>query len=198
MAAVRSIKNTRAYAHTLVTTGIVLLFALAEWWTEKYVSDRSRFASTAIEITIVLLATLAFRPIHQRVEEAVEAAFTKRKREAREALLRFKKELSSYNDTRQLLRRIVEMVDHHGDAAGSAIYLRRDVFRAEASSFDAPAAHVESDDPLIVRLQSASAPANPRTLNSTAVGTVAFPMTSAGELVGFLSVEKRRGEYEPD
>ncbi|HKE36791.1 MAG TPA: AAA family ATPase, partial [Candidatus Baltobacteraceae bacterium] len=198
MAAVRSIKNMRAYAHTLVTTGIVLLFAIAEWWTERYVSDRSRAASTAIEIAIVLLATLAFRPIHQRVEQAVEAAFTKRKREAREALLRFKKELSSYNDTRQLLRRIVEMVDHHGDAAGSAIYLRRDVFRAEASSFDSPAAHVQSDDPLIVRLQSAATPANPRTLNSAAVGTVAFPMTSAGELVGFLSVEKRRGEYESD
>lgn len=198
MAAVRSIKNIRAYAHTLVTTGIVLVFALAEWWTEKYVSDRSRAASTAIEIAIVLLATLAFRPIHQRVERAVEEAFTKRKREALDALLRFKKELSSYNDTKQLLRRIVEMVDHHGDAAGSAIYLRRDVFRAEASSFNAPAVHVAGDDPLIVRLQSAASPANPRTLNSAAVGTVAFPMTSAGELVGFLSVEKRRGEYESD
>ncbi len=198
MAAVRSIKHIRAYAHTLVTTAIVLLFAFAEWWTERYVSDRSRVASTAIEVAIVLLATLAFRPIHQRIEQAVEDAFTKRKREAREALLRFKKELASYNDTKQLLRRIVEMVDRHGDAAGSAIYLRRDVFRAEASSFDAPAAHVASDDPLIVRLQSAAAPANPRTLSSTAVGTLAFPMTSSGELVGFLAVEKRRGEYERD
>ncbi|HZZ00314.1 MAG TPA: hypothetical protein VFE36_12145 [Candidatus Baltobacteraceae bacterium] len=198
MAAVRSSKNMRAHAHTLVTTGVVLLFALAEWWTEKYVSDRSRVASTAIEIAIVLVAALAFRPIHQRVEHAVEAAFTKKKREAREALLRFKKELASYNDTRQMLRRLIETVDHHGNAVGSAVYLRRDVFRAEASSFDAPAAHVDLDDPLIVRLRSAAAPANPRTFNSTAVGTIAFPMTSAGELVGFLTVEKKGGEYEPD
>ena len=78
--------RARAYAYTLVTTVVVLVFALGEWWTEKYIADRSRFASTAIELAIVLLATLAFRPIHQRVEGAIEAAFTKRRRQALEAL----------------------------------------------------------------------------------------------------------------
>ena len=77
----------RAYAYTLVTTAIVLAFALAEWLAERYLSDRSRAASTAVEIAIVLVAALVFRPIHQRVEKAAESAFYKRKHQALAALV---------------------------------------------------------------------------------------------------------------
>jgi hypothetical protein len=105
-----------AYAFTLVTTAIVLLFALTEWAAERYLSEHSRAASTAIEIAIVLVAALVFRPIHQRVESAVESAFTKRKRHALAALARFRRELTSFNDVTQLLRRVIEAVEHHLDA----------------------------------------------------------------------------------
>jgi hypothetical protein len=176
----------------------VLTFALAEWGTERYVSDHSRIASSAIEIAIVLVATFAFRPLHQRVDGAIEAAFTRKRRAMQQALQHLKRELATFNDTNQLLRRLIEAVDQHADASASAVYLRRDAFRPEASSFDLPAKHVDLDDPLVVRLRSASSPANPRLLESAAAGTIAFPMTAAGELVGFLSVEKRRGEYEQD
>jgi predicted ATPase len=188
----------RALASGLVTTVYVLLFALFEWWTAKYISDRSRIAGTAIEIAIVLALALAFRPIHQRVEAAVEAAFTKRRREARDALTRLRKELTSFNDVQQVLRRVVEGVDHHMDAAGCAIYLRRDAYRAEASSFDSPAEPIDVDDALAVRLRSTAAPASPRGLHSAAAGTLAFPMMAGGELVGFLSVTAKRREFELD
>jgi predicted ATPase len=188
----------RAYALALVTTVVVLLFSLAEYWTNKYISDRSRVAGTTIEIVIALVAALAFRPIQQRVEGAVEAAFTKRRREAREALARLRRELTSFSDASQLLRRVTETVDHHMDAAGCAIYLRRDVYRAEASSFDAPAESIGLDDALVVRLRSTAAPASPRALHSLAAGAIAFPMTAGGELVGFLGVTPKRGDFEPD
>ena len=187
----------RAYAYGLVTTVIVLLFAFAEWWTEKYVADRSRLAGAAIEISIVLVATLVFRPIHRRVEAAVEAAFTKRRREAHEALSRLKKELTSFNDAQQILRRVIEAVDHHTNGAGSAIYLRRDGYRAEASTFESPAESIEYDDALAVRLRSTAAPASPRALQSAAAGAIAFPMMAGGELVGFLSLTPKH-ELEPD
>ncbi len=198
MKAARASGRFRAYASGLLTTLFVLSFALLEWWTAKYISDRSRIAGTAIEIAIVLALALAFRPIHQRVEAAVEAAFTKRRREAREALTRLRKELTSFNDVQQVLRRVVEAVDHHMDAAGCAIYLRRDAYRAEASSFDSPAEAIDVDDALAVRLRSTAAPANPRGLHSAAAGTLAFPMMAGGELVGFLSVTPKRREFEPD
>jgi len=182
----------RAHVYASVTTAIVLLFAFAEWWTEHYISDRSRAASTAIELGIVLVATLVFRPIHQRVEAAVEAAFTKRRREAREALIRLRK------DVQQVLRRLIEAIDHHMAAAGCAIYLRRDGYRAEASSFDSPAAPVELDDALAVRLRSTAAPADPRALQSLAAGFIAFPMMAGGELVGFLCVTPRSIAFEPE
>jgi predicted ATPase len=192
MKAVSKGRRRQAYVYALVTTGIVLLFALAEWWTEKYVSDHSRVASTAI----VLVGTLVFRPIHERVEAAVEEVFTKRRREAREALARLRKELTSFNDAGQILRRTIEAIDHHMQAAGSAIYLRRDHYRAEASSYDTPAEPVELDDALAVRLRSTGAAADPRALKSLAVGIIAFPMMAGGELVGFLCVTPRSIEFE--
>src|ERR1700676_459871 len=120
-------RRIRAYVFTGVTTAIVLLFALAEWGTERYVADRSRAASTAIEIAIVLAATMLFRPVHQRVEAAVEAAFYRKKRQALDSLAKFRRELTSFNDARQLLRRVIEAIDHDLDAQACAVYLRRDV-----------------------------------------------------------------------
>ena len=186
-------RRIRAYVFTGVTTAIVLLFALAEWGTERFVADRSRAASTAIEIAIVLAATLLFRPVHQRVEAAVEAAFYRKKRQALESLAKFRRELTSFNDARQLLRRVIEAIDRDLDAQACAVYLRRDVFRAEASSFDTPADNVDLDDPLAIRLQSTGAPAQPAMLKSSARGTHAFPMTAAGDLVGFLLVHAEQG-----
>ncbi len=191
-------RRVRAYAYTLVTTAVVLVFALAEWGTERYVSDRSRAASTAIEIVIVLIAALVFRPVHQRIEAAVEAAFYRRKRQALAALDTFRRELNSFNDMEQLLRRVIEAVDHHLEASACAVYLRRDVFHAEASSFESPAKDVALDDPLAVRLRSSGAPAKPPLLQSSASGTHAFPMTLAGELVGFISVHARYGDYDSE
>ncbi|HVS46378.1 MAG TPA: GAF domain-containing protein [Verrucomicrobiae bacterium] len=198
MSSVGANRRLRAYAYGLVTTVVVLLFAFGEWWAEKYVSDRSRLASTAIEIAIVLIATLAFRPIHQRVEAAVEAAFTKRRREARETFSRLRKELTSFNDPQQVLRRVVEAVDYLMGAAGCAIYLRRDSYVVEASSYDVPLERIEPDDPLAIRLRSTAAPADPRSLGSPAPGEIAFPMMAGGDLVGFLCLTPKRVEYEPD
>ncbi|HKU68562.1 MAG TPA: GAF domain-containing protein [Candidatus Baltobacteraceae bacterium] len=191
-------RRAHAYAYTLVTTAIVLVFALAEWATERYVSEHSRAASAAIEITIVLVAALVFRPVHHRVEAAVEAAFTKRKRHALAAIAKFRHELSSFNDAAQLLRRVVEAVEHHLEARACAVYLRRDAYRAEVSSFDTPASDVALDDPLAVRFRSRGEPARPQMLKSTALGTQAFAMTSAGELLGSLTVEHQHGEYDAE
>ena len=190
--------RARAYAYTLVTTVVVLVFALGEWWTEKYIADRSRFASTAIELAIVVLATLAFRPIHQRAEAAIEAAFTKRRRQALEALARLRAELTSFNDAPQLLRRLIEAVDHYGEAAGCAVYVRRDIYRAEASSYEEPAESIGLDDALVIRMRSTAIPAKPRALRSAAPGTIAFPMTVGGELVGFLTLTVKPGDDDPE
>lgn len=189
--------KARAYAYTAVTTAIVLLFALAEWAAERYVSGLSRAASLTIEIAILFAATLAFRPIHQRVEAAIEEAFNKRKREALAALGKFRRELSSFRDVSQLLRRVIEAVEHHLEAPACAIYLRREAFRAEASSFEVSAGDIEETDPLVIRLRSSGAPAQPQLLKSSAQGTHAFPMTAAGDLVGFFLVHCKH-EYDDD
>ncbi len=198
MGAFRPRGRLRAYAYGLVTTAIVLMFALAEWATEKYLSDRSRLVGTAVEVSIALVATLAFRPIHQRVEQAVEAAFTKRRREARGGLNRLRLELTSFNDTQQLLRRVVEAIDRDMGTAGCAVYLRHGDYGPEASSFDHPAGRIERDDALVIRLRSTSATADPRALGSAAVGELAFPMMAGGELVGFLTLTPKRFECEPE
>ncbi len=191
-------RRVMAYAYTLVTTAIVLAFALAEWATERYVSEHSRAASTAIEILIVLVAALLFRPVHKFVETAVENAFTKRKRAALAGLTKFRRELGSFNDVNQLLRRVIEAVEQHLEARACAVYLRRETFRAEASSFDVAAGDLDPDDPLIIRMRSTGSPAQPPLLKSSAFGTHAFPITAAGDLVGFLLVHARHGDYDDD
>jgi predicted ATPase len=191
-------RRVQAYAYTVVTTAIVLLFATAEWLTERFVSDRSRAASTALELLIVLVATLVFRPIHSKVEALTEAAFYKRRRQALEAVVKFRRELHSFNDMTQLLRRVIEAVDHHLEAKASAVYLRRDQFCAEASSFDVHAENVTLDDPLIIRFRSSAAPARPPLLKSRAPGTHAFPMTVAGDLIGFLSAQCPHADYDSE
>src|SRR5579872_753024 len=191
-------RRFQAYAYTLVTSAIVMVFALAEWVTERFVSDHSRVASTAIEILIVLVAALLFRPVHKRVETAVENAFTKRKREALAALTKFRRELGSFNDVNQLLRRVIEAIEQHLEARACAVYLRRETFRAEASSFDAAAGDLDLDDPLVIRLRSSGAPAQPPHLKSAAFGTHAFPITAAGDLVGILLVHARHGDYDDE
>lgn len=191
-------RRAHLYVYTAVTTAIVLLLALAEWATEKLVSDHSRAASIAIEIGIVLVGTLVFRPIHQRIEAAVEYAFNQRKHHALAALTKFRHELSSFNDPKQLLRRVIEAVEHHLEARAGAVYVLRDAFRAEASSYEVPAEDLAPDDPLVVRLHSSGAPAKPPALKSRAPGTHAFPMTVAGELVGFLSVDAIHTDYDKE
>lgn len=189
-------RRLRAYAFTLVTTAVVLMFALAEWAAEKYVADRSRTAGVALEVAIVLIAAVVFRPVHQRVEAAVERAFYKRKHEALAALAKFRRELSSFNDLQQLLRRVIEAVEQYLEAHACAVYLRRERYHAEASSFEVAAGDIDVDDPLVIRLRSTSAPAQPPLLNSSVQGTHAFPMTAAGDLVGILVVHCRHGDYD--
>ncbi len=188
----------RTYAYGIVATLLLVAFAFAERATEQYVSDRSRATGTAIELSIFVLAALAFRPFHRRVELFIEGVFTKRRREAREALARLKQELTSFNDPRQVLRRVAEAVDQHMGTAGSAIYLLRHDYTAEASTFDVPVERVAPDDALVVRLRSAAAPANPRALKSSAAGEVAFPMMASGELIGFLTLTPKRVEYDAE
>lgn len=188
----------RAYAFTLVTTAIVLIFALAEWSSERFVADRSRAAGVALEITIVLITAVVFRPVHRRVEYAVEQAFYRRKHQALTALSKFRGELSSYSEIPQLLRRVIEAVEQYLEAPACAVFLRRQRYHAEASSFEAAVQDIDPNDPLVVRLRSSSAPAQPRLLDSSAQGTHAFPMTAAGDLVGILLVRCGHGDYDAE
>lgn len=191
-------RRWRAYVYAGVTSTVVLFFALVEWGAEKFVSQVSRSASLAIEIVTVLLLALAIHPVSQLVERFVEEAFNRRKHHALAALQKFRRELTSFSDAQQLMRRVIEAVEHHLETSACAIYLKRDAYRAEASSFDVAAGDLETDDPLIIRLRSTGTVARPQLLNSPAQGSHAYPMTVAGELVGFLSVHARRGDFESD
>ncbi len=198
ISAIRHTQRLRAYALGFLTAAIVVIFALAESLTERYVSAHSRLAGTTIELAIVALAALAFRPLHQRIERFIEAALTKRRREARAALAHLQKELTSFSDAQQLLRRVVDAVDTHMSTAGSAAYLWRGAYAPEASSFETSMERVTLHDPLAIRLRSSSLPADPRALGSAAAGELAFPMIARGELVGFLTLSPKRIEYEPE
>lgn len=186
----------RAYAYGLVSAVVVAVFAIGETLTENFVSHHSRVAGTAIELTIVALGALAVRPIHSRIEAFIEAVFTRRRREAREALARLQKQLTSHSEVSQILRHVIETVDRHMSTAGSAIYLWRGEYSPEATSFETALESVPLNDALPIRLRSSPSPVDPGALGSVAPGHLAFPMMARGELVGFLTVTPKHIEYE--
>ncbi|HEY1978074.1 MAG TPA: GAF domain-containing protein [Candidatus Baltobacteraceae bacterium] len=188
----------RAYAYGVVTTTLFLTLAVTESLTESFISAHSRTAGTIVAIVIIVVLALAFRPFHRWVDESIEAAFTRRRREARAALARLRKELTSFNDVQQVLRRVVEAVDHQMGTDGSAIYLRHGSYDVEASTFDVAVTCVEPDDALVIRLRSSAAPADPRALESAALGELAFPMMAAGDLVGFLTLAPKHVEIDAE
>lgn len=198
MARFGSSRRARAFAYTLVTTAIVLLLAATEWAIERFVSDYSRGARTAIELAVALVAALVFRPLHARVEAAAEAALYRRRRQALASVERFRHELTAFDDLRELLRRAVEEIDRHFDASSCAVYLRRDMFRPEASTFPDEIEPVAIDDPLIARFRRSSLPARPSSLASQAPGSHAFAMAGAGEVNGFLAVQCKDPDFDPE
>jgi predicted ATPase len=191
-------RRLRAFIYTLLTTATVLLFTLAKWAIERFISEHNRNASVAIELGIVLVLALLVRPAHTIVEEAIEAAFYRRRRQAVAAMERVRLELTSYRNMNELLRRVMETVEYHGEARACAVYLNRDVFRPEATSFENAPAEIAEGDPLILRFRTSSKPADLAQLQTACPGTHAFPMNAAGELVGFLAVESRHGVYDAE
>ncbi|HET7814376.1 MAG TPA: hypothetical protein VFL13_08370 [Candidatus Baltobacteraceae bacterium] len=190
--------RVRAYAYTLVTGTVVLLFALAEWAAERFVSERSRAASTALEIAIVLVAALVFRPIHQYVESRLEAAFYRRRGRALAAIERTRHGLTAFGTAVPMLDDVFAALEQHFDAAGCAVYVRRDAFfRREAATFaEAPEA-IDAGDPVFEQLLQKKT-AFPPALHSALPGTHAFALTAGGHLVGALCLQSRANFYDDE
>ncbi|HKE37838.1 MAG TPA: GAF domain-containing protein, partial [Candidatus Baltobacteraceae bacterium] len=177
---------------------VVAVFAVGETLTESFVSHHSRAAGTVIELAIVAAGALAIRPFHNRVEAIIEAIFTKRRREARAALTHLQKQLTSHADVPNVLQAVIETIDRHMSTAGSAIYLWRGEYAAEATSFEGTLESVPLNDALAIRLRSSAVPVDPSALCSVAAGRLAFPMMARGELVGFLTVTPKHIEYDSE
>lgn len=188
----------RAYAYGLVSAVVVAVFAIGETLTENFVSHHSRVAGTVIELGIVAAGALALRPFHSRVETLIDSIFTKRRREARAALARLQKQLTSYADVSQLLHHMIETVDRHMSTAGSAVYLWRGEYAPEATSFERTLESIPLNDALPIRLRSSPVPVDPTALGSMAAGRLAFPMMARGELVGFLAVAPKHIDYDAE
>jgi len=91
----------------------------------------------------------------------------------------------------------MEAVEEHLEAGACAGYVRSKVIDGEASSFDSSLEDVPLEDPLTIRLRSSGTPARLASLRSAASGTWAFPMTAAGDLIGFVSVDSAN-DYDAD
>ncbi len=182
----RSSARMRAALYALVTFGIVLILTLAEWDVAHMLSHASRAASTLSELAVAIFIAFAFRPIHQRMEGAVEQAFTKRRREARKKLFTLARTVTDFRDANELLDRIVAAIDECVGGGGSAVYLKSGEYRPAASSFVQTPPDVTSGDVLITNLRTASAPVNADEYAAQTGGAMACPMLARGELVGFL------------
>jgi len=180
----RSSARMRGALYAVVTAAVVLLVTLSEWGAEKYLSHFSRTASTLSEIAIVVVLAFAFREIHRRIERTVEAAFTKRREEARKRLFALARGVTAFRDAKELLAGIVGTLDECV-GGGSAVYVKGGSYHPAASSFpNAP--ELADDDALVALLRTACAPVDAKACSSKAPGSLACPMIARGELVGFV------------
>lgn len=190
--------RSRRVLLVLAVTACAVVLAVFEWAAGRLLTNASRAASIAAELTIALIVALVFREIGNRTEDAVREALTRRRREARNALFALSRDVPAYSDPQSLLSDVLDAMDRCIAKNGAAIYVREDTYRAAVSSFALNLQPVAPDDALVNALRSASAPVDPAAYGARIDALSVYPMVARGELVGFFALSASHEHLEAD
>ncbi len=183
---------------SVVVVGVVVL---VEYLLSRYVESVSHVTSTAVQLAVALVLGFSVNAIHKRVDRIVDQLFFRKRHEAEAAMRAFSLDAAYFTDGTVLLERTTETVERHVQALGAGIWLRDAASGAYRSvAGDLIAGAVDPDDPALVAMRARHVVVDLHGSGSALPGTIAFPMTAGGELVGALLCGSKPDEegYAPD
>ncbi len=191
----------RTLVYTVLTTLVVGIFILVENVLNAVAVSRG--VGLAVEIAVALGLGLSLNALHKRVEGALERTLFRRKFQAALALRQLSDEAAYTENAQALLQRATTEIPAALDAAGAAVYERREDGYALALDQGLPnlPQTVGVDDLAFVRLRARLLQVDLGDVTS-ALGSdaVAFALVVRGQLIGALLCGRRtNGEsYAPD
>lgn len=173
----------RAAVFTGVSVVLLGAFVLVEWLLADWLRDASHATNVLVSGGVALALGLSIRFVHGRVDRLVDNVFFRKRHEDEEAIRTFGREAPYVTDPELLLRRTIETLARHTNAAFVDVVLEYD-----------------ENDPAILRLRARPQVLDLHGLDTQLHGDIAFPMTARGKLLGVIVLGPRRSSeiYAPD
>lgn len=182
----------RTLVFGITSAVVIVVLAALEQIVQQYVTTLSRAQGAAIQFGIALAVVLLARPIHHRVDVAVDNLFFRARHLQEAALREFATTAQFYTEPQPLLRDAAEALMRHGTFDASAIYLAEGIaMRSAISTFSRAVPLVDGNDPVVVRLRARHQPLELHDLTTAFPGVRAYPMTLSGRSVGVVVVGER-------
>ena len=181
----------------IISFGLLLVFGLIEWGSEKLLPHESLEASAAVNAGVALTIFVVFHQIRDFVEHNVERLLFRSWHDNEAKLRKFVKEAAFIGKPEVLASAGVAAVARFAGQAECALYLRagQDFKRADGGLANI-GEQIDSDEPMVVTLRSDPAPLEPGDKDVA----LALPLTHRGELDGFmlLAAKPAGDSYRPD
>lgn len=192
----------RVAIYGAASLGMLLSFALLEWFTHGLLAAWGHEQSPYIDAGIALMIILVFHRLRHGGEQFVERLFFHGWHAKEAALRKFIAEAPHITRIDALRNAFATALDRFTGGAGHAFYRRQasgDYKRVLASLADAPET-VDADDPLAVTLRATQAVTYAGDTATSLPAEIALPSIHHGELDGFvlLGPKARHEAYRPD
>ena len=175
----------RALVFAAISLFIVGVLTLVEFVLGKYVVELSHTTSTFIEAAFALALGLSMRPIHDRVDRAVDDLFFRKRHLAERELHLFADEAAFVTDRARLLEATIEIVTTQLHVDGAAILLEIDG-KITVAANSLPSLSADDNDRAILRMKAHRRPVDLREVGSNIEADVALPMFVRGRFAGTL------------
>lgn len=193
----------RAAVFGLLSSAIVALFVLVEYFVGRYVETYSHLTGTIITLGSALAIGLGMRTLHRHVDGFTDRLIFRARYEAEVALRAFGRRAAFITDETTLQERTVWALTEYARAQHAALYLARadgDFALGSSSPNASPPSLISGDDSAVLALKDLRAPHYVHDGTSAITAELVFPMLARGELIGFAACGKRRVRetYTPD
>lgn len=191
---------SRAVVYTMLSVIVVGVFVIVETLLAKYVENTSHVTSIAVQLAVALALGFSIRYVHERVDRFVDRVLFRERHLAQAALQTFGHEASYVTDADVLLSRCTKTVERSMKSRGAGVWVGDGAsFHAAAHTF-AIAPDVDENDPAVLSMRARRVSVHVRDCESGLPGTLAFPMTVRGELLGILVCGPKVDDegYDPD
>ena len=193
---------SRTLVYSIISALLVLMFAGAEYTSDKLLHIEGREKSVLVDLLMANLIIVSFRHVRQFVEQGVQKTLFRPWHQALERLSDFKRDAAFVTDADVLRGRLVEALARFCKSVSPPRLFQLDVdgryveWRADA----APPLVIDENRPWVVTLRATLESVASSTVHGDMPGAVAVPMHRRNQLTGFVVCSDKidRESYRSD